>query len=501
MRQKKHKLSHSGIAYKTSVVTGVVILLFMSCTTAAFIYMESGLVRLSAEAYARSADQLISERTESERHALEVNMRAFTEICSHIASSHLYNFNSDSFRISLMAYMKIPAIQAIHVESAFGAFMSAWKKDGIRVGKDIPEDYPLNETLLLERDVFHKAQGKQHKVGRIRIYFTQEFMAKRIEKEKEQVQSQLGVFNDILTEKFSQLRTYQILFIITATILLFCTTNLTLKLNAVRPLNRVIRGILKGIRQLTIKAQQISYGSKSVANDATKQAAAIEDISASLEEMSDMTRQNANNTQEADQLMQQADQVMDKTRLSVEKLTRCMSEIGNAGEATRKIVKFIDEIAFQTNLLALNAAVEAARAGETGRGFAVVADEVRRLAMRTAEATSETENLIQSTVKKVDQGIELVEATNTDFAEMAANVSEISQLIAQISAASAQQSDGVEQIKKNVSEVDKITQQNAGAAQESAGASEELSAQTITLKNIVRQLPKAKAFGLVKLTR
>ena len=87
------------------------------------------------------------------------------------------------------------------------------------------------------------------------------------------------------------------------------------------------------------------------------------------------------------------------------RMQEAIDQIHKSSDETAKIIKVIDEIAFQTNLLALNAAVEAARAGEAGKGFAVVAEEVRNLAIRSAEASKSTSNLIEASVKNAQHGV------------------------------------------------------------------------------------------------
>jgi len=255
-----------------------------------------------------------------------------------------------------------------------------------------------------------------------------------------------------------------------------------------KPLNRIIKGFSESSEQVASASSQISTSSQSLAAGSAEQAASIEETSASLEEMSAMTRQNADNAEQADALMQEANQVVQKANNSMSALTNSMEDISKASEETSKIIKTIDEIAFQTNLLALNAAVEAARAGEAGAGFAVVADEVRNLAMRAADAARNTAGLIEDTVKKIVDGTDLGNQTNTAFSEVAESAAKVGELVAEIAAASSEQAQGIGQVNKAVTEMDKVVQQNAATSEESAAASEEMSTQAEQMRAMVDEL-------------
>ncbi|MDY6952388.1 MAG: methyl-accepting chemotaxis protein [Thermodesulfobacteriota bacterium] len=255
-----------------------------------------------------------------------------------------------------------------------------------------------------------------------------------------------------------------------------------------KPLNRVIENLANSGEQVTSASEQVSSASQQLAEGTSEQAASLEETSTSLEEVSSGTKHNADNANQGDNLMKEVNQVVSGATDSMVQLTTSMQDISKASEETSKIIRTIDEIAFQTNLLALNAAVEAARAGEAGAGFAVVADEVRNLAMRAADAAKDTAGLIEGTVKKVKDGVDLVARTDEAFGEVAKRASKVGELVGQIAAASNDQAQGIEQVNTAVGEMDKVVQNAAAIAEESASASEEMYGQAQQMKGIVSDL-------------
>ena len=256
---------------------------------------------------------------------------------------------------------------------------------------------------------------------------------------------------------------------------------------ATATLDATLREVQASAQQVAAAGGQITAGSQHLAQTANDQASALEEVSASLRELSSMVHSTAQNAGEIQALMKVVGGEMATSTGNMERLSTAMQAIKDSADATSRIVRTIDAIAFQTNLLALNAAVEAARAGDAGKGFAVVADEVRNLAVQAAEAAKQTAALIDGSVAKVGEGVELNDAALGGFHRIAELAKQHVALADEVAAATRQQAEGIRKVTEGTEDLGRVTQLVASNSEESAAAAEELASQAEQLRGLVGQ--------------
>lgn len=257
-------------------------------------------------------------------------------------------------------------------------------------------------------------------------------------------------------------------------------------------MTEVVSRVQAAATEVTRGAEEISQGNTDLSQRTEEQASGLEETASSMEQMTSTVKQNADNASKASQLATAARDQADKGGTVVNKAIRAMTEINDSSKKIVDIIGVIDEIAFQTNLLALNAAVEAARAGEQGRGFAVVATEVRNLAGRSATAAKEIKGLIQDSVKKVEEGSNLVTQSGQTLEQIVTAVKKVSDIIGEIAGASQEQSAGIEQVNKAVMQLDEMTQQNAALVEQASAASQSMASQAKALNEMMERYEVTK---------
>ena len=251
-------------------------------------------------------------------------------------------------------------------------------------------------------------------------------------------------------------------------------------------LGQMMNQVQTAATQLLTASNQVSQGSQGLSQSSTEQAASVEEITSSMTEIGGQVSINAENAGMADKLSREANDAAKDGQSQMEVVVESMDKISRNAEATQKVIKVIDDIAFQTNLLALNAAVEAARAGRHGKGFAVVAEEVRNLAARSQKAAAETAELIENSNGQVKEGATTVTQTADVLNTIATQITKATDLVSEIAVASSEQAEGISQINIGLSQIDSATQQNTATAEETAAAAEEMSSQAALLQELVR---------------
>jgi methyl-accepting chemotaxis protein len=264
-----------------------------------------------------------------------------------------------------------------------------------------------------------------------------------------------------------------------AAICVICVS--VLRSKAVRPLSKVMGGLHKSAGEVTGTARYLSRSSRQIAKGASDNTRAVLAAISSLETLLSMARRNAGDSDEAKEHVAEVRNFVEEANSYMQDIARAMDEIRSSGQASREIIKSVEEIALKTNILALNAAVEAARAGEAGVGFAVVADEVRNLANRSRNAAASTTSMLASSINLINDGALLVEKAKDSFVRLVSVTDQVQSIVESIAVASRSQTGDIQDIHQSIALMDKVTQENSLEAAKAENISRDLSRQANVL--------------------
>ncbi|WP_421656772.1 GAF domain-containing protein [Leptothermofonsia sp. ETS-13] len=240
--------------------------------------------------------------------------------------------------------------------------------------------------------------------------------------------------------------------------------------------------------------RQLSEEALRQAHETTRTLDSVEHMTRSIQAVADRARQAAEVSRTASTTAEAGGSAMDLTvqniltlRDTIGETAKKVKRLGESSQQISKVVALINQIALQTNLLAINAGIEAARAGEEGQGFAVVAEEVGELAARSAAATREIEQIVETIQRETSEVVEAMEQGTTQVVEGTVLVENAKHSLAQILEVSRQIDHLVQAISEaTVSQV-QTSQTITTLMQEVAQVAEQTSRSSLQVSNSLRQ--------------
>ena len=251
--------------------------------------------------------------------------------------------------------------------------------------------------------------------------------------------------------------------------------------------NSTLTNIQTSADEVEEGAGGISQSSQALAEGATDQASAIQQLDATVTSVPNMATESARETQQAYDDIQKTVSDAEQEKEKMKELTDEMRRIYEISSEIGNIIVTIENIASQTNLLSLNASIEAARAGEAGKGFAVVADQIGKLAADSANSAAETKELISKTVQEIEKGNAVTETVSQSFDRVIASMNTFADVAHQINETAVNQASALEQVNQGIDQLSAAVQNTASSSEESAAISEQLSAKAEELDTLVRK--------------
>lgn len=237
--------------------------------------------------------------------------------------------------------------------------------------------------------------------------------------------------------------------------------------------------------QVSAGSGNLADSSQSLAEGATEQAGAVEELQATITTIAEASKKAAASAEEAHHQSQKYADMADQSSNDMKEMVEAMARINETSQKIGNIISDIESIASQTNLLSLNASIEAARAGEAGRGFAVVADQIRQLAEQSSQSAVDTRTLIEGAMLEIENGNKVADRAVASIVTVVDGIREVASSSKELSIASASQAATMHEAEEGVNQISDVIQTNAAVAEESSATSQQLSAQAAALDGLI----------------